>query len=100
MTGKLIQHGEVPRLVQQSALIRLTFDLHQQVADAPEQGDARRCVVDEGTAAPIGTDNAAQQELATMVEIVLGQQSPNRIGLPDVEGSSDAGAVAAARHDA
>ena len=99
MPGKFVQHVQVPGRVQQAALLPLALDLDQQAADAPEQGDARRRVVDECAAAPVGADDAAHQQLTVAVEIVLRQHRPNRIGLPDIELGGDAGAVAAARHD-
>ena len=100
VAGKAVQHVQVPSGVEQAAPIRLALDLDQHAADAREQGDARRRVVDERAAAPVGADDAAHQELAVMVEVVLGQQRADRIGLPDIEGGGDAGALAAARHDA
>ena len=100
MTGEVIQHGKVPRRVEQPARLRVWPSIStSRLPIRPQQGETRGRVVDEGAAAPVGADDAAQQELAVAVEIVLGQQGLDRIGRRDGEDGGDAGPVAVTRHD-
>ena len=99
MPSEVIQHGEVFRRVEQPARLALAVDFDQQAADASQQGESRRRIVDECAAAPVGADHAAQQKLAVVVEVVLSQQSVDRVRAVDGKHGNDAGAFAAARHD-
>ena len=87
--------------VEQPAGFRLPVDLDQQAADSPQQGESRRRIVDEGTAAPVGSDHATQQKLAVAVavEVVLRQEGVDRIAAINGKHGGDAGTVAATRHD-
>ncbi len=64
------------RGIEQAALGELSFDLHQQLAELAQQAHARRLVVDEGAAAAVRGEHAAQHQrfLAGAVQALLGQE--------------------------
>ncbi len=50
------------RGIEQPALLALTLDLDQRVAQLPQQADTGRLVIDEGAAAPVGGNQPAQHD--------------------------------------
>ncbi len=62
MSAKVVERDAVSRRVHEAALGELRLDLDQALADLAHQSDARRLVVDEGAAAPVGAEIAAQDE--------------------------------------
>ena len=69
-----VQQAEMGRPVQQAAGRVAALDLHQAVADALEQPDADRRIVDEGAAPPVRRDGPPEDERAVRLQPVLGRQ--------------------------
>ena len=66
------------RHVEKAVLVHLALDLDQRVAQPAQQRHRRRLVVDEGAAAAVGTDRAAQGQHVLVVERLLGQDRRGR----------------------
>ena len=69
-----IQHLAMGGGIEQAVLLELADDLHQPVADLAQQADAHGLVVDEGAAAAVGAELAAQQQIAFDLEALLGEK--------------------------
>ncbi len=68
--------------IEQPVLLELALDLDQKVADLAHQPDARRRVGDEGAAAPVGAEDAAQHERAVRrhrLQPMLGEEGPDGV---------------------
>jgi hypothetical protein len=64
--------------VQQPALVELAMHLDQKVADLAQERRAHRRVVDEGSAAAVGGDHPAQDQLALERDAVVVEQGSQR----------------------
>ena len=74
--GEGVEDRPVVGGVQQAALLELSLDLDQAVAQLAHQANARRLVIDKGAAAPIGAQQPAQHDgLAVAIETGLAQNS-------------------------
>ncbi len=66
--------------IEQAALLELTLDLDQAVAEAAQQADRNRLVVDERAAAPIRAQDPAQHQIAAVgSDPVFGQDGMGRV---------------------
>ena len=61
-----VQQTPVGPGVEQAAAVMLAVNLHQRLADLFEQADAGRFIIDEGAAAAIGVEGAAQDQFAAI----------------------------------
>ena len=86
-----IEHGAVVGAVEQALLLELAFDLHQRLADAAEEGDADGLVVDEGAAAAVGAELAAEDDVAVVGQALLVEQRAHGMVGGDRELGADAG---------
>ncbi len=86
-----VEHGAVVGAVEQALLLELALDLHQQLADTPQQGDADGLVVDEGAAAAVGAELAAQDDVAVVGEALLVEQCAHGMVGDNRELGADAG---------
>ena len=74
--------------VEQAVLLHLALDLDQRVAQPAQQRDGRRLVVDEGAAAAVGADHAAQGQDVVVVESLLGEDRVGRMVLRQLEAAA------------
>ncbi len=82
MAAEGVEQLAMGAYVEQPVLLELALDLDQKIADLPHQSDARRGVGDEGAAAPIGAEDAAQHEGAVRrhrVEPMFGEEGPDGV---------------------
>ncbi len=96
--GEGIERGAVRRHVQQPVLLHLALDLDQRVAQPAQQRDRRRLVVDEGPAAAVGADGAAQGQHVLVVDPLFGQDGVGGMIPGEIEGGGDGGLRGAAAH--
>ena len=77
--------------IEQAAIVMLAVNLDQQGAELALQAGGDRLVVDEGAAAAVGLDDAADdQRLARLPgEPVLVEQGQRRVAGGDLEGDAD-----------
>jgi L-methionine (R)-S-oxide reductase len=86
MLGKGVEDRAMVGRIEQSALLELTLDLDEAVTELAQQPDARRFVVDKGTAAPIGSEHPPQHDRVPFVfEPGLAQDRMRRMVAPDRE---------------
>ena len=83
--GEGIERGAMGRHVQEAVLFHLALDLDQRVAQPAQQRHRHRLVVDEGAAAAVGAEQAAQGERVLVVERLLGQHGAGGMVLGQVE---------------
>ena len=83
--GEGVERRAVGRHVQKAVLLHLALDLDQRVAQPAQQRHRHRLVVDEGTAAAVGADQATQRQRVLVVERLLGQHGVGRMVLGQVE---------------
>ena len=81
----LVEEQPVRLGVDQRAVVVLAMDLDQRRAHLLHQPDARRPVVDEDARSPVGALDTAQDQVAVVVEAVVGEEAPGRMGGRQVE---------------
>ena len=96
--GEGIERGAMGRHVQEAVLLHLALDLDQRVAEPAQQRHRYRLVVDEGAAAAVGADQAAQGQHVLVVERLLGQHGAGRMVPGQVERGRHRGLVGAPPH--
>ena len=84
--------------IDQSALVMLAVDLDQRVADVAHQRDAGRLVVDEDAGAAVRRLQAAQDDVAVIVDGVFGKQRAGRMVARHVEDGDDLALCRAMAH--
>ena len=78
------------RAVEQAMLLELALNLDQRGAKAAQQSDGHRLIVDEGAAAPVGAEAAAQDQARLLqIDAVLGEPLAYRVHLADIEHGDD-----------
>src|SRR5204862_3030266 len=87
--GEGVERGAVRRNVEQAVLLHLSLNLDQGLAEPPQQRHRGRLVIDEGTAATVGTDAAAQGQHVLVVEPLLGEDRMSSVALGQVERGGD-----------
>ena len=85
MPAERVQHVPMGARIDQGALVVLAVDLHQRPANIAHQRHAGRLVVDEDAGAPVGRLQAAQDEIAIIVDGILGEQHARGMIGGDVE---------------
>ena len=100
MAAVAVEDGAVGLGPQQVALVVLAVDLDQGGTELGKQGDADGVVVDEGTAAPVGTDLAAHDDLPAAGDAGRFQQGDRLVIGRDLEDGRDRGAFGAGPHEA
>jgi hypothetical protein len=84
--AKGIEQGAMGRRVDQPALLGLTLDLDQGVAESAQQRHRGRLVVDIGAAAAVGGQRAAQDQGVILgLDAALGKDGAGRVGRVDGE---------------
>ena len=87
-----VEEGPVTGAVHEAVLLELALDLDQRRPQAAQQADRHRLVVDEGAAAPVGAQVAAQDQAALLqLDAVLVQARAHRMLFGDVEDGGDRG---------
>ena len=91
-----VEQGAVAGPVQQAALLELSLDLDQRIAELAQQTDRDRLVVDEGPATAVGAEQAAQhQQVVLGLDLALFQDCPRRVPGSELEDGSDRGLLGA-----
>jgi hypothetical protein len=67
--GEIVEDHPMVGGIEQPPLLELALDLDEAVAQLAQKPNARRLIINKGTAAPIGTDQASQHDrLAVSLE--------------------------------
>ena len=65
--------------VDQRPLVMLAVDLDQRPADVAHQRDAGRLIVDEDARTPVRRLHAAQDDVAIVLQRIIGQNGARRV---------------------
>ena len=88
--GESVEDRAMIGRVQEAALLELTLDLDQAVAELAQEADAGRLVIDKGAAAAVGAQQPAQHDrFAIIVEAGFAQHRIGRVIAPDREFGGD-----------
>lgn len=79
MAAESVEQVAVRRRVDQRPLVVLAVDFHQRVADGAHQRNAGRLIVDEDAGAPVHRLQSAQDDVAVVVDGVVGKQRARRV---------------------
>ena len=79
MPAEGIEQVAMGRRIDKRPVVMLTMDLDQRPADVAHQRDAGWLIVDEDARAPIRRLDAAQDDVAIVVEGVFGKQCARRV---------------------
>jgi hypothetical protein len=91
-----VEQGAVAGRIEEAALLELALNLDQGIAEPAQQADRNRLVVDIGSAAPVGAEQAAQhQQIVLGLDLLLVQDRPCRVPGPELEGGGDRGLLGA-----
>ncbi len=89
MAAESIEQVAVRRGVDQRPLVVLAVDFDQRAADVAHQRHAGRLVVDEDAGAAVGALDPAQDDVAVVVERVVGEKRARRMVARHVEHRRD-----------
>jgi hypothetical protein len=85
MAAERIQQIAMRAGIDQRALVMLSVDLDQRAADIAHQRHARRLIVDEHAGAPVRSLYAAENDVAIVVQRILGENRTRRMVTRHVE---------------
>ena len=98
MPAERVEQVAMRRRLDQRALVMLAMDLDQRAADVAHQRHARRLVVDEDARAPVRSLHALQDDVAIVVDGVVGKDGARRMVDRHVEGGGDLSLLRAVAH--